>query len=143
MFSCGPEFLIDEQRQIDSDVWQYEDIKSFDVTISDVNVNYNLHLIVNHSTEYDYENVYMKIHTHFPTKEKREEQITIQLSDKRGNWQGKCNASSCKVKVYLLENFKFPESGNYKFLFEQFTRDAELRGIENIQLQLFKSEANS
>lgn len=139
--SCGPDFVINEEREILTASWRYEDLKSFDVSIDDISLSYNLHLLVTHSTDYDYENVYMKIHTHFPTKEKREEQITIRLSDKRGNWEGKCNASICKVKVFLLEGFKFPEVGDYQFSFEQFTRINELKGIEKLQLQLFPVES--
>jgi len=141
--SCGPDFLLNEEREVLSESWQYEDLKFFDVSINDVSLKYNLHLLVTHSKEYDYENVYMKIHTKFPTKDKREEQITIQLANKRGEWEGKCNSSSCTVKVFLLESFKFPEKGDYTFSFEQFTRDSELVGIEKLHLQLFPMKEKS
>jgi len=124
--SCGPDFLLNEEREVLSE-----------------SLKYNLHLLVTHSKEYDYENVYMKIHTKFPTKDKREEQITIQLANKRGEWEGKCNSSSCTVKVFLLESFKFPEKGDYTFSFEQFTRDSELVGIEKLHLQLFPMKEKS
>ena len=135
--SCGPDYLLNEEQEILSESWQHEDLKSFKVAIEDTSLKYNLHLLVTHSKEYNYENVYMKIHTKFPTKDKREEQITIQLANKRGEWEGKCNTSGCTVKVYLLEGFRFPEMGNYTFSFEQFTRDSDLIGIEKLQLQLF------
>jgi gliding motility-associated lipoprotein GldH len=141
--SCGPDFLLNEEQEVLSEFWQYDDMKSFDVAIDDISLKYNLHFLVTHSKEYDYENVYMKIHTKFPTKDKREEQITIQLANKRGEWVGKCNSLSCTVKVYLLEGFMFPEEGDYTFSFEQFTRDSELMGIEKLQLQLFPMKEKS
>ena len=135
--SCGPDFILDQQQEISSGVWKYDDIKSFDVHIDDIDSKYNLQLLITYSKEYSYENVYMKIITKFPVKENREEQITISLADKNGQWEGKCNSSSCTAKVFLLDEFKFAEKGNYGFSFEQFTRDSELIGIEKLQLELF------
>lgn len=141
LFSCQQDYIINKTKVIDNAVWNYDNIISFNMEIDDIESLYNLHLIIQHSEEYSYENIYMKIHTQFPSITEKEEQITVQLADRRGDWIGKCNGGSCKIKVFLLEGFKFPEEGQYSFDFEQFTREEGLDAIESLQLQLFKSEA--
>lgn len=139
--SCQQEYVLNETITIEGNAWDYEEILSFDLDINDIESQYNLHLIVKHTEAYSYENIYMKIHTKFPTIDKKEEQITIQLADKKGDWIGKCSGENCEVKVYLLEGFKFPEEGAYSFEFEQFTREEHLTNVEGLQLQLYKVTA--
>lgn len=140
-FSCQQDFILNETKVIENGAWDYNQIIPFNLEIDDVESLYNLHLIIKHSEEYSFENIYMKIHTSFPSIEKKQEQITIQLADKKGDWVGKCRGGSCKVKVFLLDGFKFPEEGKYSFEFEQFTRKEKLASIESLQLQLFKTKA--
>ena len=138
--SCQPNYVLNEEQVILEDHWTYDEIKSFDLNISNLEDIYDLNLIITHNKEYSYENIYMKIHTHFPSIEKKSEQITIQLADKKGQWLGKCKGEECMIKVYLLEGFKFPEVGDYTFSFEQFTRDESLKGIKKLTLQVFPSD---
>ncbi|MBT8232887.1 MAG: gliding motility lipoprotein GldH [Saprospiraceae bacterium] len=138
VFSCSEDYIYSQNQIIDDGIWFYDDIKTFEVELNDVDILYSLHLLVKHSQDYKFENVYMKIHTTFPTIEKKEEQITINLSDKMGDWVGNCSGNTCKVKVFLLEDFKIPEAGSYSFSFEQYTRVASLEGIQELQLQILE-----
>lgn len=140
IIGCTEEVFFDEIQIINNSEWSYEETISFDVSINDTVGIYNLELIIDHSTEYAYENIYMKVHTLFPTIDKKEEQITIDLANKSGVWNGKCNSSDCKLKVFLLDRFKFPEVGKYQFKFEQFTRDESLNGINAIQLKIKEND---
>lgn len=139
LFSCGPEPIFSGKQDIENQSWTYGDIKSFEVDIVDTLAIYNMELIIDHSYDYAHENVYMKIYTDFPTIDQKEERITVDLSDSNGFWIGNCNGNKCKVKVYLLENFKFPELGKYTFSFEQFTRKDTLLGINALSLEIYES----
>jgi gliding motility-associated lipoprotein GldH len=138
--SCNKDVVLDKTQMIDVEKWSYGAPVVFYTDISDTVSVYSMHLIISHSKEYAYENIYMKIYTDFPSKEDREEQITVNLAEKNGQWIGKCSAQECKVKVYLLDQFKFPESGKYSFKFEQFTREENLEGIHSLNLRLEKKK---
>lgn len=134
-----PSFYISE-KAFEQSVWNYEDLISFDFPIDDTTSIYSMELDLKHGQEYQYENIYLKVFTDFPSLEDQEEQLNIQLADKKGKWVGKCNKEGCKVKVYLLDRFKFPEPGNYKLSFEQYTRNASLDQIESITLIINKHQ---
>ena len=119
-YGCGPTPEYAENRPTNPDGWAEESVV-FDITIDDVNPKYELQLLIDHTTTYRYENIYFKIKTTFPDREPREEQLSVNLANKKGQWQGKCSAESCTIKVYLLESFKFPAAGEYSFSLRQYT----------------------
>jgi len=106
--------------------------------MEEIGPTYELQLVIDHTTSYRYQNLYFNIVTSFPDREAREEQLTVDLADKKGNWLGDCSATKCKTKVYLLESFKFPAKGEYGFELRQYTREASLAGVNGLELNLFK-----
>ena len=134
---CGPTPEYAESRLINVEGWT-EDPVVFNMTIEDTEPRYELQLLIDHTTTYRYENIYFKIKTIFPDRDPREEQLSVNLADNKGKWQGDCSAESCTIKVYLLESFKFPSAGKYSFELRQYTREESLAGIENLELKLFK-----
>jgi len=138
VLGCGPTPYYSERHELETEGWPTDEKLSFVTQIDDTESFYNLHLIVEHLQAYSYENIYLKIQTTFPNKEVREEQLSIDLADKKGVWVGQCSGDNCKCKVYLLENFKFPEIGGYTFELRQYTRDENLAGITSLEMQLYK-----
>ena len=143
LLSCSPESFFDQELAVDPDTWEYNQSHDFEMTILDTTKIYDMHLTLSHGESYAYENLYLKIITEFPTIEHREESLNIQMADKAGNWIGNCKSGNCKLKVYLLENFRFPEEGDYNFSFEQYTRDSVLTDIQALQLTLYEKPKTS
>ena len=138
--SCGPQPVYEEEREINSAGWSSEDPLEFNTSISDTTATYELQLIVEHTPQYKYENIYLQIGTYFPEQDPKTEQLSIDLATKKGEWVGKCSGKSCKCKVYLLDNFKFPSQGDYRFKVNQFTRDELLSGILGMKMALYETE---
>ena len=136
--SCGPSPTFSERIEVNPDGWPLAEPIRFTAPVPDSTTVYNLNLIVDHSTEYRYENIYLKIKTIFPDRPEKEEQLNIDLATQIGKWVGKCSADNCKTKVYLLENFKFPSPGDYTFQLQQYTRNEELKGINSLQMELYR-----
>jgi len=137
---CGPPPIYTEHQSIEETGWLYDEAIKFTPTVTDTSSAYELLLHVEHSTDYSFENIYFKIKTLFPDRDPREENLNIDLADKKGLWLGDCSGKQCKHTVYLLEQFKFPTPGKYTFEVEQFTRKEPLLGIEALQLELFTKE---
>lgn len=137
LLSCGPTPHFSERIELNPEGWPEAQPISFTAAIPDSSTVYNLHLIVDHSTSYRYENIYLKIKTIFPDRPEKEEQLNINLATKIGEWVGDCSGDNCKCKVYLLENFKFPTPGDYTFQLKQYTRNEELKGINSMKLELY------
>lgn len=138
---CGPTPHYSEAYDVDPLGWTSEDKILFQPEITDTTSSYELQLIIDHETTYDYENIYFRIKTLFPDRPPKEENLSVDLATKMGNWVGKCSGGDCKAKVYLLDNFRFPSMGTYGFELRQHTREDRLEGINSLTMELYKKTA--
>ncbi len=140
--SCKQEVFFESELSIDPEAWYHDDSYDFHLSVSDTTTVYEMQLMVKHDQDYRYENLYLMVETIFPKQERRQERINIDLADKKGQWVGKCNYRDCKVMVYMLDGFRFPELGNYSFTFNQHTREEKLKGIQSIELSIIEKNEN-
>lgn len=138
IIGCGPTPYYSEVHELNNEKWTTEEAIIFSPTIEDTTSVYELQLIIDHENTYGYENIYFKIKTQFPDREDREENLSVNLARSTGAWVGKCSGERCQCKIYLLENFKFPSLGEYTFEIRQYTRDENLKGLNSLEMQLFK-----
>lgn len=134
--ACEETPFFEKAVDIPNSTWSYDNVIAFPVTVQDTSQFYDLFLNLTHSDTYSHQNLYVKITTAFPKIDDKVEQLSIDLADTKGQWEGKCSGGTCKAKVYLLENFKFADPGKYVFSFEQFTREKELEGIDRVALEI-------
>lgn len=140
LMSCTETPFFEKQVDIPSSIWSYGNKPVYEVSIVDTANHYDLFLEVDHSIDFSFQNLYIKITTGFPKIEDKTEQLSIDLANKKGEWKGSCNNNDCVAKVYLLEGFKFADAGNYTFTLEQFSRQEKLEGINSLNLQIFESK---
>ena len=100
---------------------------------------YDLALRVNHSLEYDYQNVYLQVETVFPDGKKTINPLSLNLADKIGTWLGKCGGDGCDITFSFQDDFRFQSLGKHEFSIGQFSRENQLAGISEIELLLFKA----
>ncbi len=137
-FSCSKEKVILE-KEIDvkeSIGWIFNDSLSVDFSVSDTNRLYAMRLQLNHTPDFDFENVYTRIHTFFPDGKLSSQILSLSLTNEAGTWAGQCNKTDCKVEIALQEQIIFPAKGNYKITIAQFMRTDTLSGIGNIRFLL-------
>jgi len=137
--SCGTKPYYSEKIEINKLGWLLDDEITFNTQVTDTSAIYELQMIIDHQRDYSYENLYLRITTSFPNIEAKTEQLSIDLADKKGKWVGKCGSANCECQVYLLEKFRFPAVGEYKFQIEQFTREDKLLGLNSLELRLLKA----
>jgi gliding motility-associated lipoprotein GldH len=137
-FSCSKEKVILE-KEVDvkeSIGWIFYDSLSVDFSISDTNRLYAMRLQLNHTPDFDFENVYTRIHTLFPDGKLSAQILSLALTNENGAWAGQCNKTDCKVEIALQEQIIFPAKGNYKITIAQYMRTDTLSGIGNIRFLL-------
>ena len=141
--ACGETYMYKKDVVIDASTWTYPDTLSFSFHIPDYTTNntYSLYLHLEHSPEYAYRNMYMMVHTILPSGKKQSNQVSINLMGNEGLWYGKCRGNNCKVRVVLLENHTFEESGNYAMVLEQYMRVDSLAGIHKLGLAVTELES--
>ncbi len=140
LISCGPDYLFDKQIEVPNGEWTYENIPSFEVDITDTLQIYNLYLDIEHSVDYSKQNIYILIHTEFPSGEKISERVPIDFAEKSGKWYGDCGKEWCDLQVTIQEGAFFNALGKHTFRIEQYMRINPLPGIKAIGFKVEKTE---
>lgn len=137
-FSCSKEkVILEKEVDVEESIgWMFSDSLSVDFSISDTNRLYAMRLQLNHTPDFNFENVYTRIHTLFPDGKLSSQLLSLALTNETGAWFGQCNKTVCKVEIALQEQIIFPAKGNYKITIAQFMRTDTLSGIGNIRFQL-------
>jgi gliding motility-associated lipoprotein GldH len=136
--SCSKEkVILEKEVDVEESIgWIFRDSLSVNFSISDTNRLYAMRLQLNHTPDFNFENVYTRIHTLFPDGKLSAQLLSLSLTKETGAWAGQCNKTNCKVEIALQEQIIFPAQGNYKITIAQFMRTDTLSGIGNIRFQL-------
>lgn len=132
--SCGDDYLYEKKLEIANQSWTYRDTLRFDFTIADTTFACDLLLEVRHAADYGFQNLYVQMHTRFPSGKEDRQVVSLELADKIGIWQGDCGGKWCDVQIPLQERVVFTEAGKYSLAVEQFMRQSPLPGIESMKL---------
>ncbi len=125
---------MNETKKIENG-WSYDEILKYNVEILDTNALYGIEMEIQHSTLYNFQNIYVNIETTFPNGQSIKESVSVDLADKKGKWYGS-GGESKSVVVDLQEAAFFEQAGDYSFKLSQHTRDENLEGIEAIRFGL-------
>lgn len=132
MGSCSERLHYDHTIGFANSTWSYDAPALFEFDIQENSDKFNLFLDIDHSTDYPFENLYLRIKTEFPDQRIALDTLSIELVSNKGSWVGECGSKDCDLKVFLQEKIKFKDSGLHKISIEQFTRESELKGIKSI-----------
>lgn len=140
LISCGPKVVFEEEQAMNQG-WRYDQIVSFDFEISDTIAPYDMKFHVKHDPEFAWQNFYTQVSTVFPDGKEIKTPLSIELANKSGMWLSDCGNNACKLDLLLRKEVKFPQTGKYKLIFQQDSRENPLKGIQSIGLSI--SEAAS
>ncbi len=137
IISCNNKnYIYEESEEIIEGKWLYKDTLNYTFQITDTTKIYNIYLELAHSTDYTYQNLYLKLHTQFPTGKRIEQQVSFELADKYGQWYGDCGNSSCSLLVPSQKGAYFNTLGKHTITIEQFMRKDPIEGIKKISVRI-------
>lgn len=138
LWSCSESYVLEENFNIPNQSWSYQDSMLIKVPVTDTKQRYNLYLDVEHSPEFSYQNLYVRINTAFPSGERVSDKVSLELADDTGQWYGKCNSDNCTLRIVLQENIYFKEVGDHQISIEQYMRQDALEGVNGLSFKLSK-----
>lgn len=138
LYACGPSWEYQDTKTLPDSGWLYVDTLHFELDITDTISRYNLYLYLEHTPSFPNQNVYLKIHTRYPSGETIADRLSIDLMDKQGKWYGKCSEQQCNLMVSLQEGLFFNQTGVHLLSLEQYTRSNPLSGILSAGMYLEK-----
>ena len=137
--ACERNQVFEKNTGIKGHEWSHTDKIPFTVEIQDTAATYDLYVNVRHSTSYNFTNLYLNIHTFYPSGKKGTLTKRVELgSNDELKWLGECLNDICYRQAEIIKGMKFPERGEYKFLVEQIMRTDPLPDIMSVGLRVEK-----
>jgi gliding motility-associated lipoprotein GldH len=144
MLACGGDDIIYQEKQtVSNGLWSYDRQYGFTFDIADTTALYLLVLTIEHTNDYDWENFYAEIETHFPGDSVQTDVISFELANPAGMWYGKCRGNTCQIEILLQERVRFPMTGTYTLNFEQYMRVDPVEGIRSLELKVVRPDSES
>lgn len=134
--SCGPNYIVDQSYDISNQTWTYADTLDFEIDVKDSLKIYNLYLDLEHTTDFYFHNMYVLIHTAFPSGKRISEQVSLEMANRAGAWFGDCNADWCTFSIPIQTGAYFNAVGKHTITLEQFTRKDSLQGVKRIAFKV-------
>ena len=131
--SCDEAKIYDSYQTLTNKAWELDTPVVFDVVVDDTIKKHHVFLNVRTDNEYLYRNLYVLSKLTLPNKTVIQDTLEYEMADAFGNWLGEGLTDVRDNKLYFLENYQFPEKGNYQFEFSHGMRKRnEVEGIENL-----------
>lgn len=141
LFSCDGNKVFEQYIEVENGVWKRENIAKFTVDIQDTTTFHNLYINVRNKGNYPYSNLYLFVTIQGPDGSQQTDTVNCVLADKRGKWLGKGIGDLWDLKLPYIGGFKFAQSGNYIFSYEQAMRvENGLKGISDVGLRIEKKK---
>ncbi len=134
--SCGPELIYEQEHPMPGQ-WTYADSVVFVYDIVDTDKAYDLYLEVAHTDVFATQNLYTRFVTTYPNGLRESEEVSLELSDKFGQWLGDCSGEICVLTIPLQQGAKYPEAGQYGLTIHQFSRQDSLRALNGMDLSIY------
>jgi gliding motility-associated lipoprotein GldH len=141
LVSCAEKPLTEASWEANGDSgWTSEDRLTLDFDVPDSTSRYDLILKISHSTAYSWENLYIQVGNITPDKDTMMTPVSLELANKKGQWQGDCTSSTCKAEIVLQDHFFFSKPGSYTIWAEPYMRINPVPEIQSVSLGLYPSE---
>ncbi|MFD2906171.1 gliding motility lipoprotein GldH [Sphingobacterium anhuiense] len=134
--ACDSNTIIDKNVNINNKEWLHSDKPSFNIHISDISKKYDVWLNVRHTAKYPYSNLFVLVHEKGPKTKEYSYRKALKLAEADGKWTGKSAGSLYTQRSLIHQNYTFPDTGIYQFIFEQNMRDNPLVEISDVGLNI-------
>ena len=135
LMSCRKYNVIYQKENTIPNEWSYENPSDFEFSATDSTKLCDVLLKVEHLNNFEYQNIYVKIATTFPTMNIVEDVVSLNISNDQGGWQGKCENNLCETVLVLQEKTKL-QQGKYTIKIFQHSRNELLKGVNKLTLEI-------
>ncbi len=136
LMACDPGRVYEKNEPVAVNGWNYADSREFTVLIPDTLAAYNVFINIRHTTDYDYNNLWIKMQTLLPDSTVLYDKVELSLADPDGTWHGNCLDGICYTTVLIRSNVHFPLAGYHTFRILQDMRVDPLPDILDVGIRV-------
>lgn len=139
--ACQQGTLVDEFQSVTDNAWSYTDLKTVEVTVEDTTAYYDMLINLRHAGNYEWQNLYLRMHIYSPQGDSTTERISIMLADAKGKWLGSGLGDIVTLQAPYKQGIQFRQKGTYRFVLEQHMRVNPLAGVHAVGLKVRPAQA--
>ena len=139
--ACAKIDLFEKVEPIPDHSWQSTYKPAFTFHIEDTTSAYQLYVLLRHSNRYNYNNLWINLHTKSPDGTVSKAQYELPLATAEKGWLGSGMDDLYEHRIALTpinQNFYFKKAGDYTFTLEQIMREDPLEHVLNVGLRIEK-----
>ena len=136
--SCDSSRVYERNSDLVDNIWHKDSVVIFDFEIEDPTISYNIYYNIRNAASYPFYNLYLN-HT---IKNSLGSVLSTNLDEvflfdrKTGQPLGSGMGDIFDHRMIILENFRFPSKGTYKFTTQQYMRQQELSQIMAVGIRI-------
>lgn len=142
--SCTSVELFEKTTKIPGHSWKNSYQPSFTFIIKDTASPYELFLILRHTDRYNFNNIYINLHTKQPGADTTQTaRFDLRLATDNEGWLGSGMDDIYEHRIPLTPvggQFYFKKSGKYTFSIEQIMRENPLKNVLDAGLRIEKKQ---
>src|SRR6478735_8665852 len=134
MSSCTRINLYEKVVSIPDHEWKNSFRPTFSFEIKDTTVPYQLYVILRHNEKYNYNNIWVNLHTKSPDGTVSKAQYELPLATNEKGWLGTGMDDLYEHRIALTpvnQQFYFKKAGIYTFSLEHVMREEPLKNVLN------------
>lgn len=139
IISCTRIDLFEDQAQIPSQKWFYDNVPQFTFHIEDTSSLYNVYIVLRHTDLYNYNNIWLRVGSKNPGDSMRFQKVNLVLASDSKGWEGSGMDDIFEVRKNISPgpvSFKTP--GDYSFSIAQIMRENPLKYILSVGIRVEK-----
>lgn len=137
--SCGKTPMYSNTHEFQNGVWSSGAVPAFEFDVNDSTTAYDLSFLLRINNEYDFQNVWILMHTDKPDGSYSTDTVNLQLSDEQGRWLGKKSGAVYSYQAIFGRQHFFKPTGSYKIRMEHAVMEPNLRGVLDLSLLVEES----
>ena len=140
LFSCNSENTLNVYEKnffFVNHAWNTNNKVAFKFTIKDTISLYNIYVILRHTDEYPYNNIWLDVNAISQSDSVQTQHLNLKLGD-NNKWLGSIMDDVIEQRVLITSNPVRLKAGDYTFILQQIMRENILQGILNAGIRIEK-----
>ena len=140
LHSCTTTGVFEKNVPIPGHKWEGSYQPMIDFDLKDTTTTYNVYIVLRHTNEYSYNNLWVKAKVKEPgSQEWKSQQYDLLLANNDKGWLGTGMDDIFEHRILIQPETKFVKAGQYEYSIQQIMRDDPLPNVLNIGLRIEKA----
>ncbi len=137
MCACKRSIVYSDFISLPADGWHQDSVLSYDICVEDSTADYDLLIVVRHTNEYPYQNLWLFVDEYAGTELLHRDTIEALLADDYGRWiAGGINKYD--LPLQYATSYRFATASHNRITIQQGMRSSYLKGLSDVGVKVIQ-----